>query len=44
MVHRNDQRKVFRSRPVCAYPKVAKYKGGGDPNDAANFTCVARGK
>jgi feruloyl esterase len=32
--------KVFRTRPVCAYPKVAKYKGSGDINDAANFTCA----
>ena len=44
MTHRDDQRKAFRTRPVCAYPKVAKYKGSGDPNDAANFTCVAPGK
>lgn len=32
--------KVFRTRPVCAYPKIAKYKGIGDINDAANFTCA----
>ena len=37
--HRDDSREVFRTRPVCAYPKVAKYKGKGDPNDAANFEC-----
>jgi len=37
--HRQDG-KVFRKRPVCAYPKVSKYKGSGDINDAANFTCV----
>jgi feruloyl esterase len=29
------------TRPLCAYPKVAKYKGSGDTNDAANFACVA---
>lgn len=28
-----------RTRPLCAYPKVAKYKGSGDVNDAANFRC-----
>jgi feruloyl esterase len=28
-----------RRRLVCAYPKVSKYKGGGDVNDPANFTC-----
>jgi feruloyl esterase len=27
-------------RPVCAYPKVARYKGSGDASDAASFTCV----
>jgi len=32
--------KVWRSRPACAYPKVSKYKGSGNINDAANFTCV----
>jgi feruloyl esterase len=31
--------KVYRTRPVCAYPKVAKYNGSGDINDAANFHC-----
>jgi len=29
------------TRPLCAYPQVAKYKGSGDTNDAANFICVA---
>jgi hypothetical protein len=24
---------------LCGYPQVAKYKGTGDTNDAANFTC-----
>ena len=28
-----------RSRPLCAYPKFAVYKGKGDPEDAANFEC-----
>jgi feruloyl esterase len=28
------------TRPLCAYPEVAKYKGTDDTNDAANFTCV----
>jgi feruloyl esterase len=26
-------------RLVCPYPQVASYKGSGNPNDAANFTC-----
>jgi feruloyl esterase len=42
----NAAPKVALTRPLCAYPKVAKYKGSGDSNDAANFACVApeRGK
>ncbi|MCU1338660.1 MAG: tannase/feruloyl esterase family alpha/beta hydrolase [Bryobacterales bacterium] len=28
-----------RSRPLCAYPKHAEYKGQGDPEDARNFAC-----
>jgi feruloyl esterase len=31
---------VDRARPLCVYPKVAVYKGSGDTNDAANFTCA----
>jgi feruloyl esterase len=31
---------VLRSRPLCAYPKVARYKGSGSTDDAANFACV----
>lgn len=29
------------TRPLCPYPQVAKYKGSGDANDAANFVCAA---
>ncbi len=29
------------TRPLCPHPQVAKYKGSGDTNDEANFTCVA---
>jgi feruloyl esterase len=28
-----------RSRPLCAYPLHAHYKGNGNPEDAANFEC-----
>jgi feruloyl esterase len=28
-----------RSRPLCAWPKYARYKGQGDPEDAKNFEC-----
>lgn len=30
---------VLRTRPLCPYPQVARYKGAGDINDAASFTC-----
>ena len=33
---------VDRTRPLCAYPKVAVYTGSGDVNDAANFDCKAQ--
>jgi hypothetical protein len=29
------------TRPLCAWPKVARYSGSGDSNDAASFTCEA---
>jgi feruloyl esterase len=29
------------TRPLCAYPQQAKYKGSGDPNDTASFACTA---
>jgi len=29
-----------RSRPLCDYPKWARYNGTGDINAAASFTCV----
>ena len=28
-----------RTRPLCAYPKFAKYKGTGSVDDAASFSC-----
>jgi feruloyl esterase len=31
---------VQMTRPLCVFPKVAKYKGSGSTNIAANFTCV----
>ncbi|HWB33171.1 MAG TPA: tannase/feruloyl esterase family alpha/beta hydrolase [Acidobacteriaceae bacterium] len=32
--------KVDRTRPLCPYPQVARYKGSGSTDDAANFSCV----
>ena len=37
--HRVDG-KVVRTRPVCAYPEVARYNGSGSPDEAANFSCT----
>ena len=31
---------VDRTRPICAYPMQAKYKGTGSTDDAANFSCA----
>jgi Tannase and feruloyl esterase len=28
-----------RTRPLCAHPTVAKYKGNGNIEDATNFSC-----
>ncbi len=36
----NPQAGVAGTRPICAYPKIARYKGSGSTDDAANFTCV----
>jgi len=32
---------VARTRPLCAYPKVARWNGKGSVDEAANFTCAA---
>lgn len=29
-----------RTRPLCPYPRVAKYKGSGSTDEAFNFVCV----
>jgi feruloyl esterase len=31
--------RVVRTRPLCAYPSAAAYKGTGSTDDAANFIC-----
>jgi len=31
--------KLVRTRPLCPYPQVAKYKGAGNPDDAQSFAC-----
>jgi feruloyl esterase len=37
---RVEQDSVLWSRPICMYPRVARYTGSGDSTDAANFECV----
>jgi feruloyl esterase len=36
----NDSSGNTRSRPICLYPEVPRYKGTGDINNAENFGCV----
>lgn len=38
--HANASGVVDRTRPLCAYPKIAKYKGNGSIDDAKSFACV----
>jgi feruloyl esterase len=33
--------KADRTRPLCVYPQVAKWKGSGSTDEAANFVCAA---
>lgn len=32
--------KVECTRPLCPYPQVARYKGTGSIDEAANFACA----
>ena len=36
---RVEHGKVVRTRPLCAYPQVATYRGSGSTDDARNFVC-----
>ena len=36
---RGEGNATVRTRPLCAYPKKAVYKGSGSTDDAANFSC-----
>jgi feruloyl esterase len=36
----NPKSEVLRTRPLCAYPAVARYKGSGSIDDAASFVCT----
>lgn len=39
--HRS-QGKADRTRPLCPYPQIARYKGAGSIDDAESFACGAR--
>lgn len=32
--------RVVRSRPLCPYPQISRYKGSGDVNAAGSFACT----
>jgi feruloyl esterase len=32
--------RIARTRPLCVFPKVARYKGHGNVDDAQSFACV----
>jgi len=34
---------ALRTRPLCPYPQVARFKGSGSTDEAANFSCVMEG-
>ena len=34
---------VTMTRPLCVFPRIARYTGTGSTNDATNFTCVDDG-
>lgn len=36
----DPKKEVLATRPLCPHPHVARYKGEGDPNDAASFACA----
>lgn len=40
---RDSTGKVTRTRPLCAYPQRAVYKGTGSTDDAASFACKMPG-
>ena len=42
--HPGPGNKADRTRPLCAYPQIAKYKGSGSTDDAANFVCAPVGQ
>ena len=39
VARKSDSNATPRTRPLCAYPKRAEYKGSGSIDDEANFVC-----
>jgi len=37
---RVENGKTVRTRPLCAYPGIARYNGRGGINQAESFTCA----
>lgn len=37
---RLENGRVVQTRPLCAHPAQARYRGAGDPSDAASFACI----
>jgi len=37
--HRTATGTVDRTRPLCAYPKEATFRGSGSPDEASSFVC-----
>ena len=40
--HKTKAGTVDRTRPLCPYPQIAKYKGAGSIDEAANFVCAVK--
>jgi Tannase and feruloyl esterase len=40
-IYRTDPGSPTRTRPLCPYPQVARYRGEGSIDAAAHFSCVA---
>jgi hypothetical protein len=38
---KDSSSEALRTRPLCAFPNVAHYRGDGSTNDAASFDCAA---
>jgi feruloyl esterase len=38
----HDGARIDRTRPLCAYPQVARYSGAGSIDEAENFACAVK--